>query len=80
MAEDNKKPEVEEEKITPAGGALNLGINILSSILVGMAIGYGLDTFFDTKPWLMVLFIFLGFAAGIRTVWKQMGSQNWDEK
>lgn len=81
MVEENKNPKApEEEKVTPTGGALNLGINILSSILVGMALGYGLDVLFGTKPWLMVIFIFLGFAAGIRTVWKQMGSQDWDEK
>jgi ATP synthase protein I len=75
MTDKPIKEDSEEENINSSAGNFSLGISILSSILVGMAMGYGLDKFFDTAPWLMVLFIFLGFAAGIRTVWKQMEHQ-----
>jgi ATP synthase protein I len=82
MPEKPETPETQEkeEHIDSAGSSLGMGINIISSIIVGMAMGYGLDKLFDTAPLLMIIFIFLGFAAGIRTVWKQMESQNSEEK
>ncbi len=47
-----------------------VGSELLSGVLVGTAIGYFLDTLFDTKPWLMVVFLFLGGAAGILNVYR----------
>ncbi|SNT71830.1 AtpZ/AtpI family protein [Paracoccus seriniphilus] len=41
---------------------------MVAGILMGCGIGYGLDYLFGTKPFLMILFIFLGFAAGIKTM------------
>jgi ATP synthase protein I len=39
-------------------------------VLVGTIIGFILDTWFDTKPWLIILFFFLGSIAGILNVIK----------
>jgi len=47
-----------------------VGTELLSGVLVGSAIGYFLDTLFDTKPWLMVVFLFLGGAAGVLNVYR----------
>lgn len=41
---------------------------IVAGILLGCGIGYGLDYLFGTAPFLMILFIFIGFAAGIKTM------------
>lgn len=41
-------------------------IELVSGLLVGFAIGYGLDSLFGTAPVLMVIFTLLGFAAGVR--------------
>ena len=41
-------------------------IELVSGLLVGFAIGYGLDSLFGTLPVLMVIFTLLGFAAGVR--------------
>lgn len=41
-------------------------IELVSGLLVGFAIGYGLDSLFGTMPVLMVIFTLLGFAAGVR--------------
>ena len=30
--------------------------------------GYGLDAIFGTSPWFMIVFLFLGFAAGVKTM------------
>jgi ATP synthase protein I len=53
------------------GMAIRAGADMVSGIIVGVGIGYGLDTYvFDTKPWLMVLFFFLGSAAGMMNVFR----------
>ena len=35
---------------------------------LGVAIGYGLDWLFGTRPVFLVIFALLGFAAGVRTM------------
>ena len=52
------------------GTAFKLGTELVSAVLVGTIIGFILDTWFDTKPWLIILFFFLGSAAGILNVIK----------
>ena len=36
--------------------------------MVGTIIGFILDTWFDTKPWLIIIFFFIGSAAGMLNV------------
>ena len=50
------------------GGAFKLGTELVSAVLVGTIIGFILDTWFGTKPWLIIVFFFLGSAAGILNV------------
>jgi len=48
-----------------------------ATLATGVAIGWALDVVFDTKPWLLVVFVFLGIGAGIRSAFrlaKQMGA------
>ena len=52
------------------GSAVKLGTELVSAVLVGTIIGFILDTWFDTKPWLIILFFFLGSIAGILNVIK----------
>lgn len=41
---------------------------LVAGMLIGFVIGYGLDYAFGTMPVFLVIFIFLGFAAGVKTV------------
>ena len=41
---------------------------IVAGILLGAGIGYGLDWLFGTLPVMLILFILLGFVAGIRVM------------
>ena len=50
------------------GSAFKLGTELVSAVLVGTIIGFILDTWFDTKPWLIIFFFFLGSVAGILNV------------
>ena len=52
------------------GAAFKLGTELVSAVLVGTIIGFILDTWFGTKPWLIIVFFFLGSTAGILNVIK----------
>ena len=47
------------------GSAFKLGTELVAAVAVGTIIGFILDTVFDTKPWLIIIFFFLGAAAGM---------------
>ena len=48
--------------------AWRMVIELVAGLGIGFGIGYGLDALFGTTPFLMIIFIFLGFAAGIQTM------------
>ena len=50
------------------GSAFKLGTELVAAVAVGTIIGFILDSWFDTKPWLMIIFFFLGTVAGILNV------------
>ena len=50
------------------GSAFKLGTELVAAVAVGTIIGFILDTVFDTKPWLIIIFFFLGAAAGMLNV------------
>ena len=50
------------------GNALKLGTELVAAVAVGTIIGFILDSWFDTKPWLIIIFFFLGSAAGMLNV------------
>ena len=58
----------EEKKGSFMGNAFKLGTELVAAVAVGTIIGFILDTLFDTKPWLIIIFFFLGAAAGILNV------------
>lgn len=43
-------------------------IELVTGLLLGAGIGYGLDWVFDTMPLFLVVFTLLGFAAGVQTM------------
>ena len=61
---------IDNENSTFMGSAFKLGTELISAVAVGTIIGFILDNWFDTKPWLIILFFFLGSIAGILNVVK----------
>jgi ATP synthase protein I len=55
-------------KFTQGSLAWRMVIELVVGMLLGLAIGYGLDALLGTRPVLLVVFALLGFAAGIRTM------------
>ena len=50
------------------GQALRLGVELVAGVAVGGFIGWALDRFLGTAPFIMVVFLGLGAAAGILNV------------
>ena len=46
----------------------SIGLSVALSIFIGLGIGVWLDRKFDTSPWLTLIFLGLGIAAGYRNI------------
>ena len=57
-----------DEHYSQAQLAWRMVIELVAGLGIGFGMGYGLDTLFGTQPFLIVLFTFLGLAAGIKTM------------
>ena len=55
---------------SPIGTAFKLSTELVSAVAVGTIIGFILDKTFGTKPWLILIFFFVGVIAGIANVIK----------
>ena len=58
------------EKGEALGLAFRVSVEIVSAVAIGVGIGWLLDGWLDTTPWLLVVFVVVGFAAGILNVYR----------
>ena len=65
---DRKSLNNDNNQPASLGMALKLSTEMVAAVLVGTIIGYILDSWFDSKPWLIIIFFFVGVAAGITNV------------
>ena len=57
-----------EDNRSTIGTAFKLSTELVSAVAVGTIIGFILDKTFGTKPWLILIFFFVGVVAGITNV------------
>ena len=50
------------------------------SVVIGWAIGYYLDRYFRSGPWLTLIFLILGVVAGFRSLFSLMKDFDKDER
>ena len=55
------------------GIGMRVGVELVAALAVAVAIGWGLDRWLRTMPLFLVIFVFLGGAAGLLNVWRTMG-------
>jgi ATP synthase protein I len=53
--------------------ALRLGADFVAGVVVGVALGWGVDRLFGTAPFGLIVFVLLGFAAGVLSVLRSAG-------
>lgn len=83
---DRVKPKIPHERdskreyIRYLGAASTIGISFVINACVGLAIGWILDKkVFNTFPWLTIIFLILGIAAGFKHLFK-LASKMGDNK
>lgn len=68
-AREKAGPEPDEQARGAAmGQAMKISVELVVGIAVGGFIGKVLDDQFGTKPWLLIVFLMLGFAAGLANI------------
>ncbi|MDZ7906871.1 MAG: AtpZ/AtpI family protein [Gemmobacter sp.] len=74
---DARLSKVKGAKVNPSGTgkdfsqgeqAWRMVIELVAGLLLGLGIGYGLDHVFGTMPIFLLIFVLLGFVAGIKTM------------
>ena len=64
----NMNDKNEENRGLFFGNAFRLGTELVAAVAVGTIIGFILDNWFGTKPLFILIFFFVGFAAGLLNV------------
>ena len=64
---DNK--ESRRELFKSIGFLSGVGISMVAATFIGLAMGYYLDQWLDTRPWFTLTFLVIGIISGFRNVY-----------
>ena len=63
-----KNKDSKQSSSSNLGVAFKMSTEMVAAVVVGTIIGFILDNWFGTKPWLILIFFFVGVVAGILNV------------
>lgn len=63
-------PEAVSEARAALAVGLRIGLELVVAVLVGAALGWAFDNWLGTSPWGLIIFVFLGFGAGLLNVFR----------
>lgn len=73
-----KAPASDDEGRSKTSGsvaqAMKLSSEFIAGVLVGALIGWAIDRFAGTSPWGLIVFLLLGFVAGVLNVLRSAGA------
>lgn len=77
----SERQKAEKEKETASSGksgagwgqAVKLSSEFIAAVIVGAALGWALDQWAGSSPWGLIVFLLLGFAAGVLNVMRATG-------
>ncbi|GAB6075846.1 AtpZ/AtpI family protein [Desulfurobacterium crinifex] len=49
-----------------------VGVQFALSIIIGVVIGYYLDKWLNTFPWMTIFWLLIGFAAGLKNLYREL--------
>jgi ATP synthase protein I len=79
---EKERQVAEQASVAPAkdmsgwNRGMRLGSEFIAAILVGAGIGWLLDTWLHTSPWLLLVMLLVGFAAGVLNVVRSAAEMN----
>ena len=69
-AGNDRKSSLGKAEMSGYSMAIRIGTELVAALIVGVGIGYFLDSWLDTKPWFLIAFFFLGAGAGVLNVYR----------
>ena len=66
-------PDEEPSVLRQLARLSTVGVALVAATAVGLAIGYGLDRWLGTSPWLTMVFTLLGIVAGFLNLFRDLG-------
>ena len=71
--ESSGQSEARQSSVTGYGQALKLSSEFIAGVLVGAGLGWLIDQLAGTSPWGLIVFLLLGFGAGVMNVMRSAG-------
>jgi len=65
-------PNIDPSVIKQVARLSTLGTMLVASTVIGLAVGYGLDSWLGTRPWLTLTFLLFGIAAGFINLFREV--------
>jgi ATP synthase protein I len=65
-----------QAKASAMAVGLRLSSELVAGVLVGAALGWGFDRLLSTSPWGLIVFLLLGFVAGVINVMRAAGAMS----
>lgn len=62
-----------QARVSAMAVGLRLSSELVAGVLVGALLGWGIDRFLSTSPWGLIIFLMLGFTAGVINVMRSAG-------
>ena len=66
-------PDEEPSLIKQLARLSTIGVTLVAATAIGLAIGYGLDRWLGTSPWLTLTFTLFGIVAGFINLFRDLG-------
>jgi ATP synthase protein I len=66
-------PDEEPSLLRQLARLSTIGVTLVAATAIGLAIGYGLDRWLGTSPWLTLTFTLFGIAAGFINLFRDLG-------
>jgi ATP synthase protein I len=66
-------PDEEPSVLKQLARLSTIGVTLVAATAIGLAIGYGLDRWLGTSPWLTLTFTLFGIAAGFVNLFRDLG-------
>lgn len=71
--EEQAREQQSEQSRKGYAQAMKLSSEFISAIVVGVILGYLFDRFLGTSPWGLIVFLLIGFCAGVLNVLRSAG-------
>ncbi|MEI8189153.1 MAG: AtpZ/AtpI family protein [candidate division NC10 bacterium] len=66
-------PDEEPSVLRQLARLSTIGVSLVAATAIGLAIGYGLDGWLGTSPWMTMIFTLFGIAAGFLNLFRDLG-------